>query len=46
MMKMVLMSFMMGGNMAGNNNPVMGYLMLDMLMGKKKDEQPPQQSGK
>lgn len=45
MMKMVLMSSMMGGNMAGNNNPVMSYLMLDMLMGKKKDEQPPQQSG-
>lgn len=44
MMKMVLMSSMMGGNMAGNN-PVMGYLMLDMLMGKKKGEQPLQQSG-
>ena len=42
MMKMVLMSSMMGGNMAGNNNPIMGYLMLDMLMGMKKDEQPPQ----
>lgn len=46
MMKMFLMSSMMGGNMAGNNNPVMSYLMLDMLMGKKKDEQPPQQSSK
>lgn len=45
MMKMVLMSSMMGGNMAGNNNPVISYLMLDMLMCKKKDEQPPQQSG-
>ena len=38
MMKMMLMSSMMGGNMAGNNNPVMIYLMLDMFMGKKKDE--------
>lgn len=38
MMKMVLMSSMMGGNMAGNNNPVMSYLMLDMFMGKKKEE--------
>ena len=38
MMKMMLMSSMMGGNMAGNNNPVMSYLMLDMFMGKKKDE--------
>ena len=37
-MKMFLMSSMMGGNMAGNNNPVMSYLMLDMFMGKKKDE--------
>ena len=46
MMKMVLMSSMMGGNMVGNSNPVMGYLMLDILMGKKKDEQPSQQSGK
>ena len=38
MMKMMLMSSMMGGNIAGNNNPVMSYLMLDMFMGKKKDE--------
>ena len=38
MMKMMLMSSMMGGNMAGNNNPVMSYLILDMFMGKKKDE--------
>ena len=38
MVKMVLMSSMMGGNMAGNN-PVMGYMMLDRLMGKKKEEQ-------
>ena len=38
MMKMMLMSSMMGGNMTGNNNPVMSYLMLDMFMGKKKDE--------
>jgi hypothetical protein len=38
MMKMMLMSSMMGGNMAGNNNPGMSYLMLDMFMGKKKDE--------
>ena len=38
MMKMMLMSYMMGGNMAGNNNLVMSYLMLDMFMGKKKDE--------
>lgn len=38
MMKMMIMSSMMGGNMAGNNNPVMNYLMLDMFMGKKKDE--------
>ena len=38
MMKMMLISSMMGGNMAGNNNPVMSYLMLDMFMGKKKDE--------
>ena len=38
MMKMMLMSSMMGGNMTGANNPVMGYLMLDMFMGKKKDE--------
>lgn len=50
MMKMMLMSSMMGGNMAGNNNPVMSYLMLDMFMGKKKEEKaqqpaqnPPQQ---
>ena len=35
-MKMMLMSSMMGGNMAGKNNPVMSYLMLDMLMGTKK----------
>lgn len=46
MMKMVLLSSAMGGNMAGNNNPVMSYLMLDMLMGKKKDEQISQQSDK
>ena len=38
MMKMMLMSSMMGGNMAGNNNPVISYLILDMFMGKKKDE--------
>ena len=38
MMKLFLMSSMMGGNMAGNNNPVMSYLILDMFMGKKKDE--------
>ena len=38
MMKMMLMSSMMSGNMAGNNYPVMSYLMLDMFMGKKKDE--------
>ena len=38
MTKMVLMSSMMSGNMAGNNNPVMSYLMLDMFMGKKQDE--------
>ena len=38
MMKLFLMSSMMGGNMTGANNPVMGYLMLDMFMGKKKDE--------
>ena len=37
MMKMMLMSSMMGGNMIGANNPVMGYLMLDMF-DKKKDE--------
>ena len=37
MMKLVLMSSMMGGNMTGANNPVMGYLMLDMF-DKKKDE--------
>ena len=37
MMKMFLMSSMMGGNMTGANNPVMGYLMLDMF-DKKKDE--------
>lgn len=46
MMKMIFMSSMMGGNMAGNNNPVMGYLMLDMIMDKKKNEQPLQQSDK
>ena len=34
MMKMMLMSSMM----AGNNNPVISYLILDMFMGKKKDE--------
>ena len=47
MMKMMLMSSMMVGNMSGNNNPVMSYLMLDMFMGKKKDEkaqQPTQNS--
>ena len=38
MMKMMLMSSMMSGNMAGNNYHVMSYLMLDMFMGKKKDE--------
>ena len=38
MMEMILMSSMMGGNMADNNNPIMSYLMLDMVMGKKKDE--------
>ena len=38
MMKLFLMSSMMGGNMTGANNPVMSYLMLDMFMGKKKDE--------
>ena len=37
MMKLFLMSSMMGGNMTGANNPVMGYLMLDMF-NKKKDE--------
>ena len=37
MMKLFLMSSMMGGNMTGANNPVMGYLMLDMF-DKKKDE--------
>ena len=37
MMKMMLMSSMMGGNMIGANNPVMGYLMLDMF-DKKKDK--------
>ena len=38
MMKLFLMSSMMGGNMTGANNPVMSYLILDMFMGKKKDE--------
>jgi hypothetical protein len=36
-MKLLLMSSMMGGNMAGSN-PLMGYLMLDAL-GKKDDPQ-------
>ncbi len=36
--KLAIMSSMMGGNMTGANNPVMSYLMLDMFMGKKKDE--------
>ena len=40
MMKLVLMSSMMNGNMAGPNNPLMGYLMLDTFMGKKEDKAP------
>lgn len=31
-------------NMAGSNNPLMGYLMLDTLMNKK-DDKAPQQTG-
>ncbi len=34
-MKLLLMSSVMGGNMAGSNNPMMGYLMLDAFMDKK-----------
>ena len=38
MMKMILMAFMMsGGNMAGNNNPVIAYFMLDKFLNKNKD---------
>ena len=37
MMKMMLMTSMMDGSKTGNNNPTMGYLMLDMLMGKKEE---------
>ncbi len=37
MMKMMLMTSMMDGSKTGNNNPTMGYLMLDMLMSKKEE---------
>lgn len=37
MMKLMLMSSMSGDNMAGSNNPLMNYLMLDTFMGKKED---------
>lgn len=43
-MKRLFMSSMMGNNMAGSNNPLMGYLMLDTFMGKK-DDKAPQQTG-
>lgn len=36
-MKLILMSSMSGDNMAGSNNPLMNYLMLDTFMGKKED---------
>ena len=39
-MKLLLMSSMMGGNMAGSNNPLMSYLMLDAFMGKKDGKTP------
>ena len=39
-MKLLLMSSMMGGNMAGSNNPLMSYLMLDAFMGKKDHKAP------
>ncbi len=34
------MASMMGNNMDGNNNFLMGYLMIDMLNKKKKEEKP------
>ena len=37
MMKMMLMTSMMDSSKTGNNNPTMGYLMLDMLMSKKEE---------
>lgn len=37
MMKLMLMSSMSGDNMAGSNNPLMNYLLLDTFMGKKED---------
>lgn len=41
-MKIALMTSMMGSSKAGSNNPTMGYLMLNKLMGKKeKDEEVP-----
>ena len=38
--KLLLMSSMMGGNMAGSQNLMMNYLMLDTFMGKKEDKVP------
>lgn len=40
MIKLLLMSSMMSGNMASSNNPLMGYLMLDSFTGKKDDKTP------
>ena len=40
LMDIVLMASMMGNNMDGNNNFLMGYLMIDMLNKKKKEEKP------
>ena len=37
-MKLMLMSSMMGGNMADSNNPLMSYLILDAFMGKNDDK--------
>lgn len=37
MKSLLLMFSMMGGNMAGSNNPLMGYMMLD-AMGKKNEK--------
>ena len=35
MANLLLMSSMMGSDMAGSNNPMMSYLLLDKFMGKK-----------
>lgn len=38
MMKLMFMYFMLSGSIASNMHPLMTYLMLDMFMGKKKEE--------